>query len=58
MDKEKKLKNSKMMLVAAVIFAVLTIVSFNNGNKLVGWLFLIATVGEVISSILLRKDAK
>lgn len=54
----KKEQNIKLMIIAAIIFAILTIVNFSNGNTLVGCLFLIAAVCDIISALLLKKQGK
>ena len=57
-NKKKYLTSAILMLIAAICFGIMTYANFYRGKNLLGWLCLIATICDIISSILNYRNYK
>ena len=57
-NKKKSLTSSILMLIGAFCFGIMTYANFYGGKTILGWLCLVATICDVISSVLNYKNYK
>ena len=57
-NKKRSLISSILMLIGAICFGIMTYAHFYRGETTLGWLCLIATLLDIISSILNYKNYK
>lgn len=57
-DRKKFLISAILMLIAAACFGIMTYANFYRGKNTLGWLCLIATVLDIISSVLNYRNFK